>query len=182
MRKLVSGLFMSLDGVVEAPDQWQFEFFDDDLAAAMATQIAEEDTIVLGRRTYEEWAEYWPNQMDDPYAEHINPTPKYVVSTTLERAPWGAWDNTTLIKSNVAQAITDLKQQPGKNIGIGGSITLVRSLLREGLIDELTLIIHPVAVGRGKRLFHEGDPLTKFELAYSQPTRSGVLILTYLPR
>lgn len=181
MRKVTAGLFISLDGVVEAPDQWQFDHFDNDMMAGMASQIAAEDTVLLGRVTYQEWAAYWPNATDEPYASHINNTPKYVVSTTLDRVPWGKWDNATLIRGNLVEEIARLKRQPGKNIGVAGSPTLVRSLLRDGLLDELTLMIHPVVVGTGKRLFQEGDPLRRFNLVYSKPTRTGVLILTYQP-
>ena len=178
MRKVTAGLFISLDGVVESPDQWQFDHFDEDMMAGMGSQIAAEDTVLLGRVTYQEWAAYWPTSTDEPYASHINNTPKYVVSTTLERVEW---QNSTLIKGSLAEEVTRLKQQPGKTIGVAGSPTLVRSLLQEDLLDELTLMIHPVVVGRGKRLFKDGDALKRLKLVYSKTTRTGVLILTYQP-
>ena len=181
MRKLVASLFITLDGVVEAPEQWQLDYFDEEMAAGMGSQIAHEDAVLLGRVTYQEWAGYWPNATDEPYASHINNTQKYVVSTTLDRVPWGTRDNTTLIRGNLREEVTRLQQQPGKNIGVGGSPTLVRSLMQEGLLDELTLLIHPIVVGRGRRLFQDGDAFGKFALAYSKPTRSGVLIATYRP-
>jgi len=178
MRKVVSGLFISLDGVTESPDKWQFDNFDDDMMAAMGAHIAAEDTILLGRVTYEEWAPYWPTSTDEPYASHINHTPKYVVSTTLNKVEW---KNSTLIKGNLTEAIAQLKQQPGKNIGVAGSPTLVRSLLQHDLLDELTLMIHPVVVSHGKRLFKDGGDLKRLKLVDSKTTRTGVMILTYQP-
>ena len=182
MRKVVAGLFIALDGVVEAPDRWQFDHFDDDMMAAMASHIAAEDAILLGRVTYQEWAPYWPTSTDEPYAGHINTTPKYVVSTTLDTVAWGPWDNATLINGNLAEAITRLKQQAGKNIGVAGSPTLVRSLLHDNLLDELTLMVHPVVAGSGKRLFADGDALKRLRLVGSTTTRTGVVVLTYQPR
>ena len=145
----------------------------------MGSHIAAEDTILLGRVTYQEWAPYWPTSTDEPYASHINNTPKYVVSTTLNKVEW---KNSTLIKGNLAEAIARLKQQPGKNIGVAGSPTLVRSLLQNDLLDELILMVHPVVVGSGKRLFKDGDNLKRLNLEDSKTTRTGVVILTYQPR
>ena len=179
MRKVVSGLFISLDGVVESPDKWQFDLFDDDMAAAMGAHLAEEDTVLLGRVTYQEWAGYWPTSTDEPYASHINTTPKYVASTTLKKTEWV---NSTLIQGPLGAEVRRLKQQSGKNIGVAGSPTVVRSLLQEGLLDELTLMVHPVVAGKGKRLFHEGTPLTRLDLVDSKMSRSGIAILTYRPR
>ena len=182
MRKVVAGLFISLDGIAESPDQWQFDNFDEGMMAEMNAHIAEEDTILLGRLTYQEWAPYWPTSQDEPYASHINQTPKFVVSTTLDKVEWGKYPAPTLIKGNVAQEIARLKQQPGKNIGVSGSPTLVESLVQQDLIDELTLMVHPVVVGRGKRLFKEGHPLKRLSLMSSRTTPSGVAFLTYQPR
>ncbi len=181
MRNVVAGLFISLDGVTQSPDQWQFDHFDDDMLAAMGAHIAAEDTILLGRVTYQEWASYWPTSTDEPYASHINTTPKYVVSTTLDTVGWGQWDNATLIKGNLADEIARLKQQPGKHIGVAGSPTLVESLLHNDLLDELTLMIHPVVVGSGKRLFTDGGTLKRLQLVDSKTTRTGVVIVTYQP-
>lgn len=178
MRKVISGLFISLDGVTESPDQWQFDHFDAEMAAALSSHIANEDTILLGRVTYEEWAPYWPTATDEPYASHINTTPKYVFSTTLDQVEW---QNSTLVKGSLAEAIARLKQQPGKNIGIAGSPTLARSLLKHDLLDELILMVHPVIVGHGKRLFMDGSDLKRLKLVHSQITSTGVAILTYHP-
>jgi dihydrofolate reductase len=182
MRKVNAGLFISLDGVTQSPDKWQFDHFDDDMMATLGAHIAAEDTILLGRVTYQEWAPYWPTATDEPYASHINNTPKYVVSTILDTVEWGKWDNASLIKGNLAEEIARLKQQPGKNIGVSGSPTLVRSMLQNDLLDELTLLIHPVVVGSGKRLFTDGSDLKRLKLVDSKTTKTGVSILTYQPR
>ena len=178
MRKVVSGLFISLDGVVESPDKWQFDLFDEDMMAAMTSHINKEDTVLLGRVTYQAWAGYWPTSKDEPYASHINNTPKYVASTTLRQVEWM---NSTLIKGPVGAQVKSLKQQPGKHIGVAGSPSLVRSLLQDDLLDELTLMIHPVVVGSGKRLFMDGMGLKRLQLVDSKMTQSGVAILTYQP-
>ena len=179
MRKVIAGLFITLDGVVESPDKWQ-EHFDEDMGQAMMEQLASQDAVLLGRVTYQEWASYWPTATDEPFASFINSTPKYVFSTTLESVE--AWQNSTLVKGDLAQEIARLKQQPGKNIGTAGSPTLVRSLLEQGLLDELILLVHPVVAGSGKRLFKDGDSLKRLNLLSAKPTRTGTVILTYQPR
>jgi len=181
MRNVTSGLFISLDGVTEAPNEWQFDVFDDDMMAAMTDHINAVDTVLLGRVTYQEWAPYWPTSTDEPYASHINTTPKYVVSTTLDTVEWGAYQTINLIKGDLAGEIGRLKQQPGKNISVAGSPTLARSLLQAGLLDELTLMIHPVVAGKGKRLFEGERALKRMQLVASTVTKSGVAILTYQP-
>lgn len=182
MRKVISGLFISLDGVTQSPDQWQFDHFDEGMMQALGAHLADEDAILLGRVTYQEWAPYWPNSTDEPYASHINRTPKVVVSTTLDSVEWGQWEKPTLIKGNLAAEIGKLKQQPGKNIGVAGSSTLVESLLQADLLDQLTLMIHPVVVGHGKRLFKDGRSLKRLRLVESTTTPTGVVIATYQPR
>jgi dihydrofolate reductase len=181
MRKVVSWLFISLDGVVEAPNEWQFDVFDEDMGNAIAAQMEAEDAILMGRVTYQEFASYWPTSTDEPFASHINQTPKYVVSTTLNKAEWGNWDQPTLIKANLAKEISKLKKQSGKNITISGSPTLVRSLIQENLLDELQLMIHPVVVGKGKHLFTEDVDLMRLQLVDSKVTGTGVVIVTYQP-
>lgn len=179
MRKIVAGLFLSLDGVMEAPDQWHFPYFNDEMGEAVVSQMAESDAMLLGRRTYEEFAGYWPQQGSDVEgADHMNNTPKFVVSTTLESAEW---QNTTLIRGNVAEELTRLKQQPGKDISVVGSATLVRSLLTAGLLDELRLLVHPIVVGHGRRLFPEGGDQQPLKLVESKTFSTGVLYLTYQP-
>jgi dihydrofolate reductase len=149
------------------------------MMAAMSAHIAAEDTILLGRVTYQEWVGYWPTSTDEPYASHINNTPKYVVSTTLDRVEW---KNAALIRGNLAEAIAKLKQQRGKNIGVAGSPTLVYSLLQNDLLDELTLMVHPVVVGNGKRLFKDEGDLKRLKLVNNKTTSTGVAILTYQPK
>jgi dihydrofolate reductase len=183
MRKVAAWLFISLDGIVEAPHLWQEGLMDDDMLGDIISQIDAEDVIVMGRVTYQEFASYWPTATDEPFASHINNTPKYIISTILENVEWGKWDKPKLIKDmkRLAKEISKLKQQPGKNIGVSGSPTLVRSLLREGLLDELKLMVHPVIVGPGKRLFVETGDLKKLQLVDSKVTSKGVVILTYQP-
>ena len=180
MRKVVASLFLSLDGVMEAPETWHFPYFDDEMGAVIGAAIASADAFLLGRRTYEEWAAYWPSQSSDesPIAGAINGRPKYVVSTTLEDVDW---ENSTLLRGDLAEEIARLKQEPGKDIAVSGSATLVRSLLEDGLLDELRLMIHPVVVGKGGRLFENGTVETPLELVDSQTFSTGVLDLTYRP-
>ena len=179
MRKVVAGLYISLDGVVESPDKWQFDHFDDEIMSSMGSQLEAEDAVLLGRVTYQEWAAYWPTSTDEPFASFINSIPKYVVSTTLDRVDWS---NSMLVKGSLKEEITKLKVQPGKNIGVAGSPTLVHSLLVNDLLDELTLMIHPVVVGSGKRLFKGDSGLKRLKLVGSQISSTGVAILTYQPR
>jgi dihydrofolate reductase len=180
MRKIIAGLFISLDGVVEAPETWHFPYFNDEMGAAVDAQMAMTDAMLLGRVTYEGFASYWPNVSaeEQPIAGYMNNTPKYVVSTTLASAEWS---NSTLIKGNFVEAITKLKQQPGKHIGVTGSATLVQSLLQADLLDELRLLVHPVVVGRGQRLFKDGGDLKRLKLVESKTFSTGVLSLIYQP-
>lgn len=182
MRKIIAGLFISLDGVYESPDQWHFPYFNDEMGEAVSSQMAESDAMMLGRVTYDEFASYWPDQTSDgeagEIADYMNDTPKYVVSTTLDTL---AWQNSSLIDgTRLAEEITKLKQQPGKNISITGSGTLVRSLLHEGLLDELRLLVHPIVVGRGKRLFDGEDGPVPLKLTDFTTFSTGVLSLTYV--
>lgn len=183
MRKVAAGLFITMDGVVEEPGHWQ-ETFDEDMGAAMGSMIAETDTILLGRVTYEYWKDYWPTDKvpegDNFFGDFINNTPKYIVSKTLKDVSWGKFGNATLI-SNLRENITNLKAQTGKTIMVNGSPTLVNSLIQENLLDELTLIIHNVASYQGKQLFSQGT-LKRFNLVDVKPTKSGVIIATYQPR
>lgn len=181
-RKLGAGLFITLDGVTESPEKWSFDHFDEDMLSAMTSRIGAQDAVLLGRTTYQEWAPYWPTATDEPFASFINTTPKYVVSTTLDKVEWGDRDNIKLIKGHPADEIARLKRQPGKTIGVHGSPSLVRSLLHNGLLDELTLMIYPVVAGSGERLFKDGDELKRLKLADSKTTRTGVAILTYQSR
>jgi dihydrofolate reductase len=181
MRKVVASEFVSLDGVVEAPDKWHFPYFNDQMGDAIEAAMAASDAMLMGRVLYEEWAAFWPNQDPDenPVAARMNGVRKYVVSTTLEEPL--QWQNSTLIGDDVAEVISRLKEQPGKDISISGSPTLVRSLLQDGLLDELRLMLHPIVVGSGKRLFEDGGDQKALQLVDSRTFSTGVLYLTYQP-
>ncbi len=179
MRKVTAGLFSSIDGVVEAPDQWQ-PAFDEEMGAALSHMLEEQDAVLLGRVTFTEWAGYWPTSTDEPFASWINSTPKYVASTTLDSV--GQWANTTLITGSVPEFVADLKEQAGGTIGTAGSPALVRSLIEQGLLDQLTLMISPVVAGGSRaHLFPDDAAPRSFELVEAQPTSSGALIATYRP-
>jgi dihydrofolate reductase len=180
VRKIVSGLFMSLDGVYEAPGDWHFPYFNDEMGDAVDSQMKASDAMLLGRVTYEEFAGFWPQQSNDEVdiADHMNNTPKYVVSNTLDTLEW---QNSTLVSGDVVAELTKLKEQPGKNISVVGSGTLVQTLLRDGLLDELRLMVHPYVVGNGKRLFADGGVTQGLKLAESETFSTGVLYLTYTP-
>jgi dihydrofolate reductase len=181
MRKVVAAEFLSLDGVMEAPDRWHFPYFNDEMEQAIGEGFAASDAMLMGRENYEEWAAYWPQQdpEENPVAALMNSRRKYVVSTTLEEPL--EWSNSTLIKENVAEEIEKLKNQPGKNMVISGSATLVQSLLRYGLLDELRLMVHPILVGGGKRLFDKEADTKPLELVDSKTFSTGVIYLTYRP-
>ncbi len=178
MRKIMAGLFMTLDGVCEAPDKWSMPYFNEEVGAIIGANMARSDAMLLGRRTYEEWADYWPGktEADDPFAGYINTVPKFVPTTTLETA---TWEGTTLLKGDFRREITGLKEQEGKDIAISGSITLVGSLLKEGLLDELALLVSPIVVGKGKRLFQTDESPVGLKLDDSKTLSNGVLSLTY---
>jgi len=179
MRKITAGLFISIDGVVENPHEWHFPYFNDEMGAAVDAQAAAGDTILLGRRTYQMFAGYWPQQSSDTEgAEMMNDTPKLGVSSTLDSVD--EWQNSSLLTGDPVQELTALKDQPGKNLNIVGSVTLVRSLLRAKVLDELNLLVHPIAVGRGTRLFDEGDPIP-LELLSETTFSTGVLHTVYRP-
>src|SRR5258707_621187 len=176
MRKIVAGLFITLDGVVEIPQDWMGPYFTPELGQTIGSLMGAQDTMLLGRVTYQEFAAHWPNQTGD-MADTMNGTPKYVVSGTLESADW---QNSTLIRAASAFAeIAELKQQPGKNIGMTGSGTLVSSLLSEGLLDELHLLVFPLVVGSGQRLFCASGAQLPLKLLDSAAFQSGGMHLTY---
>jgi dihydrofolate reductase len=182
MRKVVAAEFVTLDGVMESPEQWNMPYFNDEMGQSIAEGFAASDALLMGRVLYEEWAAFWPNQdpEENPIAAQMNSLTKYVVSTTLVEPL--EWNNSKLIRGDeLAEKIAELKQQPGKDIVVSGSGTLVRSLLRYGLLDELQLMVHPVVVGPGKRLFEEVEEQVTLELADSRTFATGVVYLTYRP-
>ncbi len=183
MGKIVSNFFISLDGVVESPDQWHFPYFDDDMGAAISHGVERAAAFLMGRRLYEEWAQYWPNQAesdDADFAQFINNVPKYVLSNTLTEA---TWQNSTLISGDtehVAARLREIKEQTDGEIAMSGSASTARWLLAHGLLDELRLLMHPIAVGRGQRLF-EDTPTCPLRLLSSETFKTGVLNLSYAP-
>jgi dihydrofolate reductase len=180
MRKIVAGEFVSLDGVMEAPDQWHFPYFNDEMGNIIDEQVSQTDTMLVGRVTWQEFASYWPGKTeeDTPGASFMNGLPKLVVSNTLDDV--SAWENSTLIKGDGAlEELARLKEQPGKDISITGSATLVQSLLDEGLLDELRLLVHPIVVGHGKRIFRDGAKTTGLELVEARTLATGVMYLVY---
>ena len=178
MGKIISNFFISLDGVVEAPDQWHFEYFDDEMGAILGEGFSTTAAMLMGRQLYGEWSEYWPENADDEFGAIINSLPKYVVSDSLSEA---AWQNTTVVPGDgAADELRQLKERTEGDITMSGSATTVRWLLREGLLDELRLLVHPVAVGKGQRLFEDTD-LTRLKLLEERTLGSGVLYLSYAP-
>jgi dihydrofolate reductase len=176
MRKIVAGLAMSLDGVVGSPSTWML--FDDEMNAVVSEGLQRCDAILLGRVTYLRFASLWPGLGSDvPLADFMNNTPKYVVSSTLDRLDWA---NSILLTGDLAGELARLREQPGKNIQVPGSPTLVKSLLRDGLLDELSLMIQPVVVGSGLRLFDELTDPVNLRLAESKALGTGVLSVTYV--
>jgi dihydrofolate reductase len=174
MGHIKAGLFISLDGVVEAPETWHFAYWDDQMGDAVGALMSGNDGMLLGRRTYDAFAAYWPGaDPGDPMTAAMNGSRKYVVSTTLTGA---TWENSTVVDGDVAAELSALKQDT--TLGVTGSATLVRWLLEQGLLDELHLLVHPVVVGHGQKLWEEGAtvPLT---LVSSTTFETGVVHLVY---
>ena len=177
MRKLRAWLYVTLDGVVEAPENWVMP--DDEMFEEQTADYAASDALLLGRRTYEVFAASWPRRGSDvPNADWMNNTQKYVASTTLESPEW---QNTTVLEGDVGEAVSRFKQEDGETITLNGSAALLRSLLRAELVDELRLFLHPVVLGSGDRLFDDGEDLGAFKLADCDAYDNGVASLTYRP-
>jgi dihydrofolate reductase len=167
---------MTLDGVVEAPEKWSFPFWSEEMGKFKLGELGATDALLLGRVTYEGFAAAWPGRKDpDGFADRFNSMPKYVASRTLKKLEW---TNSHLIKGDLATGVSKLKQQPGGDIVIHGSPTLIRSLMPRALIDEYRLLVYPLVLGRGKRLF-EGTSQANLELAESQTFSKGVVKLVY---
>ncbi len=179
MGRIISNFFISLDGVVEAPDQWHFDYFDEEMGQIIGAGMETTDAFLMGRVLYREWSEYWPANKDpDGFGPFINQVQKYVVSNTLTEA---TWNNTSLVTGDVAGQLRAIKESTSGDITMSGSPTTVRWLLAEGLLDELHLLVHPVAVNEGDRLFHDGDPKVPLTLLHSKALSTGVLHLEYAP-
>src|SRR5215469_65585 len=179
MRKLIEATFVSLDGVVESPEQWALPLFDDESKSAALSALSEIDAFLLGRAIYEKFAARWPQIKGDPYFDKINALPKFVASTTLRKATW----NSTLINGDVAEEISKLKSQTGKNIRKYGTTGLDQTLIKHNLVDELRLLVFPIVVGKGGRLF-EGFDTANLKLTLTETTRfrNGVVSLCYIPK
>lgn len=175
MRKVIVSEFMALDGVIQEP-MWTFEYTTEEILAVKQEELFSADALLLGRKTYEGFAASWPGRTDEAgYADRINSMPKYVVSTTLEGAEW---ENSQLIKENVVEEVRKLKQEPGGDMLIFGSRELLNGLMAEDLVDELTILLYPVVIGEGDRLFNDGKK-ESFKLIDSKTFDSGVVLLRY---
>jgi dihydrofolate reductase len=180
MRKIVVSESVTVDGVFDAETmgQWAYPYYSDERDAFVRETIFASDALLFGRATYDLQAYYWPSQKTDKYgiADRKNAMSKYVVSTTLPKAEW---NNTTIIKENVLEEIGRLKQQPGQNILVEGSATLVESLAQANLVDEYWLLVHPTIVGSGKHFFKSGTGMSKLKLVTSKTLSLGVVLLGY---
>lgn len=179
MGRIVSNFFISLDGVVQDPQDWHFRYFDDEMGAVVGSGMEATDAMLLGRRLYDEWSEYWPGQGDDvPFASHINNLPKYVL--THRPIEGEVWNNTTVISDDHVAGVQALKDSVDRDITMSGCATTVRWLIANGLLDELALLVHPIAVVKGQRLF-EDTGTVPMRLEQCTPLKSGVLHLRYSP-
>jgi dihydrofolate reductase len=173
-RKVVAGHFLSLDGVAEAPERF-ITAWDDETDASGADLIATQDAVILGRRTYDEWAEFWPGSEIQPFASFINAVPKYVAtSTRLDRE----WTSSRVIDGGLIDFVRHLKGQPGGDIGVHGSISVTRTLLAADVVDELRLVIAPTIAGSGQRLL-DGLPLIRLETIRGAASSSGHVLVDY---
>lgn len=175
MRKVVAYELMTIDGVAESPDQFIFDF-DEVMYDNLARVIGTQDTVLLGRTTYDAWAGYWPTSDHEPFASFINRVPKCVAtSTPLDLH----WDGASTIDAPLEEFVRDLKAQPGSDIGVHGSMSVAQSLLQVGLVDELRVVIAPVAVGVGRRLFVENQGQRRLQLLRCVSTPSGAVLADY---
>jgi dihydrofolate reductase len=178
-RTVTAHLFNSVNGVVESPDQWQFDAFGPEEMQLMGAAIGGITDVVIGRGLWQEWSEYWPSAgADDPFAQFINPVRKHVVTSTLSGDL--GW-NSTVIEGDPVDHVRSLKNGDGGGISVVGGIDTIRSLFLAGVVDELTLTTHPV-VGVGRRLFDESVPVTRLQLVRSESTPAGNAVLTYALR
>jgi dihydrofolate reductase len=177
MRKVVAYELLSLDGTAEQPEEFITDF-DEEMEKNLARVIAAQDTVLLGRRTYDDWAKFWPESDIEPFASFINGVQKFVVTST---PPEQDWANTTVVEGGLAGFLTELKRQPGGDIGVHGSIALAQSLLRDDLADELRLVIAPAVAGHGRKLFDGGVP-KRLSLTRSRTSPAGYLLVDFQVR
>jgi len=192
MARIVAFTSVTLDGVMQAPGRpdedtrgdfqhggWAMRYADEESGRLAAEGMANTEALLLGRRTYEDLLESW-NKQGGPFKEMLNSSPKYVASQTLEEPL--RWPNSTLLKGDVREAVTELRDRPGKDIIVLGSGELLRGLMRDGLVDAYTLLIHPLVLGAGQRLFDDGVPNSAFKLEDQRTTSTGVIVATYSTR
>ncbi|MGH9209453.1 MAG: dihydrofolate reductase family protein [Acidimicrobiales bacterium] len=183
MRKITAGMFIALDGVVDEPQDWHFPYFNEEMGAAVDAQLGAADTLLLGRKTYDSFAGAWPDREaaggeDADFAKKLGDTRKIVVSNQkLELT----WRNSEQLEGDLVEAVTALKNEPGGNIGMSGSVSVLRQILAARLVDELHLLVHPIAVCKGLRLFDESDTPIPLTLLSSETFKTGVLNLVYGP-
>ncbi len=175
MRKIIASEFLTLDGVMEAPEKWSFPFQNDETAKFKSDELFASDALLLGRETYQIFEASWPSRTGE-FADRMNGLPKFVASTTLKKA---GWNNSKLIKGGIAEEVTWLKQQPGGNLLIVGSATLVHTLMQHGLIDEYRFMIMPILLGSGRQFFKEGSDRITVRLVDRRPFSSGAIALIY---
>lgn len=189
MRRISVTVSLTLDGVMQAPGRpdedvrggfqrggWANGYNDEVMSRAMAEGMSQQNELLFGRRTYEDFFSVWPNRTDNPFTAVLDRTEKYVASRTMsEPLPW---QNSTLLAGDAAQSVTDLKRRPGPDLTVLGSGDLIRTLRRAGLVDEYTLLIHPLLLGAGTRLFPDGPP-SDLQLLKCLTTTTGVIIATY---
>lgn len=185
MRKIIVSEFITLDGVIDDPGGaektkyggWNFKFWDNEMGVYKNDELFSCDAMLLGRVTYEGFAAAWPGRTDEwGFADRMNNMRKYVVSTTLKEL---SWNNSKLIKNNIAEEVLRLKQEPGMDILVAGSGNLIKTLMKHDLIDEFRLMVHPLILGTGKKLFPESEDMIKLKLTDSRVYSSGVVLLTY---
>ena len=181
MRRVIVSTYVTLDGVIESPEKWSLKFWNDEHAKYAHDQLFASDALLLGRVSYQGFAATWPSMEDfeGDFAVRMNTLPKFVVSKSLEEPL--EWTNSTLIKEDVAEEVSKLKQQPGQDILMYGSSDLMHALMQHDLIDEYRIWVHPVVVGSGKRLFRDGSDTTVLRLEETKSFSSGVVVLTYQP-
>ena len=187
MRKVIVSEYVTLDGVMEDPGGgegtkhggWSFQFWSEEAAKFKFDELFASDALLLGRVTYQGFAKAWPAMTDEHgFADRMNSLPKFVVSSTLEKLEW---NNSRLITGNIAEEVSRLKQQPGQDILVAGSVELVHTLMQHDLIDEYRIMVHPVVVGSGKRLFKDETDMKVLKLIDTKTCSSGIVVLSYQP-
>ena len=178
MRKVIVSEYVTLDGIMDEPGNWSFPFWNEEASRFKFDELRASDGLLLGRVTYQGFAKAWPTMKDTgEYGERMNSLPKYVVSTTLSEVTW----NASLIKDHIAEAVSRLKQENGQDLLVFGSGQLVHTLMQYDLIDEYRLMVHPVLLGSGKRLFRDGSEKKVLRLVDTRTFSSGIIVLSYQP-